>query len=1039
MATQTFEQLIAGANKIKENELPESNTHDLIGEQLLQMTNKMREISLVEASEAAEEAKRAAEEAKEMADIASQSGELAQYAKEQGDYAKSAGDKVTNEVLFKTAQSLTEEEQAQVKQNIGISIPISGLERLDWEEGRLGVVSNDSSDTGKMTSPSIPKSSYVICLLNVQGEDITLFVAPSEYSNNLPYYHFNSAIKQYGVTIQGNVLDDNSDFMNIQFTLNNLSDSAITLRCNNLYYQTISKNDLFKGQFSTPEELDVILGKKGAYAFVGNPRHLYDWDNGWVDRGEFVTDVDTVLNDTSEKAIANKAVFEKFAEQDVKFSKLDIKLGEINLLQGGLSSSTGEDTNVNYNERIKTFFIPQFKSIVLNDGFVLVNYCEYNKDGSFIKGEFIDNLSQFSLVTASENLYRFSIKKYDSSRIYPNENIVKEIKYYGAYLSGEVDLIKKEFSDAIYKLDKAVNILEGTSLNLSSSDISDGYYIDINGEVISTLSTGVTDYLNCSGFRKLNISVCMFTTTPIQTTSFYDENKEFISSVLRPQGSVIKSEIVEIDIPQNAAYFRATYFNESNRELYGEFQCTLSAISAGEPLDLMVAKIEEEQSNIQKDLITYKEIGELEYTTNSGYFDNDSQSVVSSSISVYTEINIEGYKYLSFYLTDYAANAGYIIYDADNEIIDSFNSKSIQFIELNVPTNAYKIIISWKTASVSQTIKGAKELVKLKDAITLLQEDLSNIGQLNSISIARQSIHFGHPVKYVSEATLSESTSDVTADNIYQLYDALCESYPNLIKRKEDIGNSALESMEIRHYTIGLTKYMLSSTSDRNIKGENSFVDDMSMPRIVITTGVHGTERAACYGVYLSIKDILDNFSKTDWANYILSNAIIELIPCSNPYGITNNIAGNGVIANLNRDFYTASQPETIAMQDFLKNTPFKIAMDFHNSGSEYDYLVTKENYKFYYFYVQVSTMYAQMMYNEYKERYSNDQSNFPWYYCWNSITSNNQFHDYVNNHLGKLAVSIETEGAQNKNTCQYTKNQVINYLQLFISAQVVE
>ena len=45
MATQTYEQLIAGANKIKENELPESNTHDIVGEQLLQMTNKMQEES----------------------------------------------------------------------------------------------------------------------------------------------------------------------------------------------------------------------------------------------------------------------------------------------------------------------------------------------------------------------------------------------------------------------------------------------------------------------------------------------------------------------------------------------------------------------------------------------------------------------------------------------------------------------------------------------------------------------------------------------------------------------------------------------------------------------------------------------------------------------------------------------------------------------------------------------------------------------------------------------------------------------------------
>lgn len=43
MATQTFEELIAGANKIKNNELPESNTHNLVGDQLLQMTNKMQE------------------------------------------------------------------------------------------------------------------------------------------------------------------------------------------------------------------------------------------------------------------------------------------------------------------------------------------------------------------------------------------------------------------------------------------------------------------------------------------------------------------------------------------------------------------------------------------------------------------------------------------------------------------------------------------------------------------------------------------------------------------------------------------------------------------------------------------------------------------------------------------------------------------------------------------------------------------------------------------------------------------------------------
>lgn len=309
-----------------------------------------------------------------------------------------------------------------------------------------------------------------------------------------------------------------------------------------------------------------------------------------------------------------------------------------------------------------------------------------------------------------------------------------------------------------------------------------------------------------------------------------------------------------------------------------------------------------------------------------------------------------------------------------------------------------------------------------------------DIEGLQRISLARKSILFGSPKKYVSQVTASEGTSDVTANNMYNLYDSLCDSFPNLIQRKEDIGNSALGGYAIRHYTIGLTKYMLSSQADRNIQGVNDFKESMSMQKYVITTGVHGNERAACYGVYLAIKELLEKFGSEGWANFIISNSIIELIPCSNPYGITNNIAGNGVIDNLNRDFITASQPETVAMQNFLKNTNFKVAMDFHNSGNGYDYFVTKSTYKYYELYVQISTMYASMMYNEYKERYSNSQNNFPWYYCWNGVTSSNQFHEYVNNVLGKLGVSIETDGAQNKQTCQYTKNQLINYLQLFIT-----
>lgn len=43
MATQSYEELIASATKIKNNELPESNTHDVVGDHLVQMATKAQE------------------------------------------------------------------------------------------------------------------------------------------------------------------------------------------------------------------------------------------------------------------------------------------------------------------------------------------------------------------------------------------------------------------------------------------------------------------------------------------------------------------------------------------------------------------------------------------------------------------------------------------------------------------------------------------------------------------------------------------------------------------------------------------------------------------------------------------------------------------------------------------------------------------------------------------------------------------------------------------------------------------------------------
>lgn len=40
---KTYEELLAGATQIKNNELPESNTHSLVGGQLVDMVEKQKE------------------------------------------------------------------------------------------------------------------------------------------------------------------------------------------------------------------------------------------------------------------------------------------------------------------------------------------------------------------------------------------------------------------------------------------------------------------------------------------------------------------------------------------------------------------------------------------------------------------------------------------------------------------------------------------------------------------------------------------------------------------------------------------------------------------------------------------------------------------------------------------------------------------------------------------------------------------------------------------------------------------------------------
>ena len=293
------------------------------------------EESANESEEYSEKSKEYSEEAKRQAVLAGQSGELAQYAKEQGDYAREQGNnakekgeeavsiaedaakRVTNDVLFKTEQSLSEEEQAQVLKNIGIKSVVTEYNYLDLNSI---IINFDGSNKYVTKIPcTVP---FFILSFEVRGEALldrkkynVIFLQDSvnkNYSMNL------EAINPYLTgRIVANEEESDPGVLTLKCSGVESSDpdyNRITLTSACYPSDYVSK---FKGNFESEEVLQSVRGTIGCYAFVGNPRHIYNWDtetNKWKDGGELVTITDKELSEDSDRPVANSTLFKKFNE-----------------------------------------------------------------------------------------------------------------------------------------------------------------------------------------------------------------------------------------------------------------------------------------------------------------------------------------------------------------------------------------------------------------------------------------------------------------------------------------------------------------------------------------------------------------------------------------------------------------------------------------------------------------------------------------------------------------------------------------------------
>jgi len=98
--------------------------------------------------------------------------------------------------------------------------------------------------------------------------------------------------------------------------------------------------------------------------------------------------------------------------------------------------------------------------------------------------------------------------------------------------------------------------------------------------------------------------------------------------------------------------------------------------------------------------------------------------------------------------------------------------------------------------------------------------------------------------------------------------------------------------------------------------------------RILILCGQHGGERSATYGM-LGLAEELAN-TDNPRLRALLDRLVVVLVPVVNPDGFMSSHRLNSAGADLNRDWISASQPETQAVLALVKQIRPQVVLDLH-------------------------------------------------------------------------------------------------------------
>lgn len=245
---------------------------------------------------------------------------------------------------------------------------------------------------------------------------------------------------------------------------------------------------------------------------------------------------------------------------------------------------------------------------------------------------------------------------------------------------------------------------------------------------------------------------------------------------------------------------------------------------------------------------------------------------------------------------------------------NEFISKGTYDIALNVRRVDMETMTNEDVAKVSRLYKGVAHS-KAEDNFEVISK-FSLVGDLNYYE-SPDLDYFSNP-------------NTMTAQDVNNMFISLANDNNDIVSYKkigEDAYSNNLYAFEIKPHK------MLKSPSWNTVPTSSSG-ETLNIPKIIITSGIHGREKNANYAVYYFMKHLLENRTNTTLTN-LLMNVHFVIIPMINPSGYASVTYENKAGVNLNRDFPPhgdATQPETKAVKAVIdQHRDADYHIDFHN------------------------------------------------------------------------------------------------------------